>query len=44
MTLDKTKWLGRLNSLAPIMLCERTPGGQAPYPDCLDREAPAEHF
>lgn len=44
MTFDKAKWLGRLNRLAPIMLCERKAGEQAPFPDCADRKAPVEHF
>lgn len=40
---DRTKWMLRLNRLAPIKLCAIRPGEAAPYPSCIDRKV-SEHF
>lgn len=34
---DRQKWVGRLQQLMPVFLCDRVAGEQAPYPSCTSR-------
>jgi hypothetical protein len=38
LNFDQQKWVGRLQMLSPIKLCQRAQDEQAPYPSCLIRK------
>lgn len=37
LTIDESKWKGRLAELAPIRLCTIKPGEKPPYPSCANK-------
>jgi hypothetical protein len=38
LAADDSRWRGRLQQLAPIILCPKQPGEAPPYPSCADQK------